>query len=112
MTREQFEPVTARVLELWPSPMFARKWNHANQTIAFKILSTFADHEVLDCLENHRFDNPDAREPKFKEVAAKLWNVKHARANREGGTGDHSLPSYPKILEWSERQSDDELDHL
>jgi hypothetical protein len=112
MTRDEFDVVIARVLELWPGPMFKRKWNHANQTIAFKKLSTFAQHEVLDCLENHRYDNPDAREPKFSELTAKLWNVKKTRAAHDGKDQASSLPSWPTIAAWADRKSDDDLDHL
>jgi hypothetical protein len=112
MTRDEFDGVAARVLELWPAPMFARKWNHSNQTIAFKKLSTFAQHEVLDCLENHRYDNPDAREPKFSELAAKLWNVRKARNAKEGRSESESLPSWPTVKVWGDRKSDDDLAHL
>lgn len=112
MTRDEFDAVIARVLELWTAPMFARKWNGANQTVVFKKLSSFAQHEVLDCLENHRYDNPDAREPKFSEVTAKLWNVRKTRAAADGKSESTSLPFWPTIEAWSGRKSDGDLEHL
>lgn len=112
MTREDFVGVVERIKELWPSPSFLRDWNGANQEVTFKKLSTFAQHEVLDCLENHRYDNPDAREPKFSEVAAKLWIVRKARAASDGKGESTSLPSWPTIKAWSDRKSDGDLDHL
>ena len=129
MTREEFGTVTMSndpehrgeviatgvvrtVLELWPSPSFARDWNGANREIAFRMLSPFAEHEVLDVFQNHRFDNPSDREPRFKEVAAKLWQTRRAREEHADKGQAVSLPSWPTILEWAGRKSDDDLAHL
>lgn len=127
MTEEEFGAVTmsntkkgeriatgivARILELWPCPSFERDWNGANRFVAFKIFSPFTANEVLDCLENHRFDNPNEREPKFKEIAAKLWSVRKTRDGKKDADASSQLPSWPTIAAWADRKSDDELAHL
>ena len=104
--------IVGHILELWPSPSFARDWNHANQTIVFKMLSLFTQHEVLDCLDNYRYDNPDTNEPKFKEIAAKLWAVRKTRDGQKQADAGSSLPSWPTIFAWANRKSDDDLAHL
>lgn len=112
MTRDEFTQVVTRIHELWRSPSFVRDWNEANQEIIFRKLSVFRVDEVLEQLGHHKYDNPDGREPKFSEIAAKLWAVRKARDAKGGGSGSSWVPPWPTIAAWADRKSDGDLAHL
>ena len=106
MTRDEFDSSCAvRIVEYWPS--FGRQWNGANRTIAFKILSVFRLDQVLAGLENYRFDNPDSKSPEFKQIAARLWDL---RRGRQIVHSDNDLRGIARA--WARTKSDDDLDHL
>ena len=113
MTRDEFDQVTARMMELWIGRLFWQKINSpAIQTVLFKKLSTFRVDEVLEQLEHHKYDNTDAREPKFNEIAAKLWAIRRTREGQDAQKEAAQFPSWPTIEGWAGRKSDGDLDHL
>jgi len=112
MNATEFDDVVKRVKALWAGRVFHAKWNEDNQRIAFKKLSVFRQDEVLEAFEHHRYDNPDAREPKFAEVVSRLWAVKKTVASAKGEVDSSYIPSLPALKAWVDSKSDADLAHL
>ncbi len=106
MTRDEFQAsCAARVADYWPS--FARGWNPMNREVAFKLLSPFRIDQVLTALDDHRYENPDARFPEFKAIAGKLWGLRRAAAPVNQKDRDFRMHAQ----EWARNQSDDDVSH-
>jgi len=106
MNRNDFDSsVVEAITGLWPR--FADDWNEANRMIAFRMLNTFTDHQVVNAIEQHRMDFPDARAPEFKAVLGKLWAVRKAGPAQQSERDLRFL-----ALAWGRHKSEGDLAHL